>query len=39
LSSEWKVVVTTMHQGMGAVLLAATVTLRLWLQRLLAPAE
>jgi hypothetical protein len=36
---EWKVVVTTLHQGTGALLLAATVTLRLWLTRLLAPAE
>jgi cytochrome c oxidase assembly protein subunit 15 len=39
LSLEWKVVVTTLHQGTGAVLLAATVTLRLWLTRLLAPAD
>ena len=39
LSLEWKVIVTTLHQGTGAVLLAATVTLRLWLTRLLAPAE
>jgi heme A synthase len=39
LSEEWKVVVTTLHQGTGAVLLAATMTLRLWLTRLLAPAE
>ena len=39
LSVEWKVVVTTLHQGTGALLLAATVTLRLWLTRLLAPAE
>jgi cytochrome c oxidase assembly protein subunit 15 len=39
LSLEWKVVVTTLHQGTGAVLLAATVTLRLWLTRVLAPAE
>jgi len=37
LSPEWKIVLTTMHQGTGAVLLAATVSLRLWLQRLLAP--
>jgi len=39
LSLEWKVVVTTMHQGTGAVLLAAAVTLRLWLTRLLTPAK
>jgi len=37
LSVEWKVVVTTLHQGMGALLLASAVTLRLWLTRLLAP--
>ena len=37
LSLEWKVVVTTLHQGTGALLLAAAVTLRLWLTRLLAP--
>jgi heme A synthase len=37
LAPEWKVVVTTMHQGVGAVLLAATVSLRLWLSRLLTP--
>ena len=39
LSPEWKVVVTTVHQGTGAVLLAATVTLRLWLSRRLLPAD
>jgi cytochrome c oxidase assembly protein subunit 15 len=39
LSLPWKVVVTTFHQGTGAALLAATVTLRLWLTRLLTPAE
>ena len=39
LSLEWKVVVTTLHQGTGAVLLAAAVTLRLWLTRLLADAH
>jgi cytochrome c oxidase assembly protein subunit 15 len=39
LSLEWKVVVTTLHQGTGAVLLAAAVTLRLWLTRLLTPAD
>jgi len=39
LSLEWKVVVTTLHQGTGAVLLASAVTLRLWLSRLLTPAE
>ncbi len=38
LSEEWKVVVTTLHQGVGAVLLAAAVALRLWLSRRLAPA-
>ncbi len=38
LSSEWKVVLTTMHQGTGALLLASTVTLRLWLARLLTPS-
>ena len=39
LSVEWKVVVTTLHQGMGAVLLAATVTLRLLLSRWLDPVD
>jgi cytochrome c oxidase assembly protein subunit 15 len=39
MSAEWKVVVTTLHQGMGAVLLASTVTLRLWLARRLTPKE
>jgi len=39
LSVEWKVVVTTLHQGTGAVLLASAVTLRLWLSRLLAPSK
>lgn len=39
LSPEWKVVVTTLHQGTGAVLLAATVALRLWLSRLVVPAR
>ncbi len=38
LSPEWKVVVTTLHQGTGAVLLAAMVALRLWLSRLVAPS-
>jgi len=37
LSLEWKVVVTTLHQGTGAVLLASMVTLRLWMTRLLTP--
>jgi cytochrome c oxidase assembly protein subunit 15 len=37
LSEAWKVVVTTLHQGTGALLLAAAVTLRLWLTRRLAP--
>ena len=37
LSAEWKVVVTTLHQGTGALLLASAVALRLWLTRLLAP--
>lgn len=35
LSPEWTVFVTTLHQGTGALLLASTVTLRLWLSRLL----
>ena len=39
LSLEWKVFVTTLHQGTGAVLLASAVTLRLWLSRLLANAD
>jgi len=39
LSLEWKVVVTTLHQGTGAVLLASAVTLRLWLTRLLTDAD
>lgn len=39
LSLEWKVFVTTLHQGTGAVLLAAAVTLRLWLTRLLTEAD
>jgi heme A synthase len=39
LSSEWKVVVTTLHQGTGAVLLAAMVTLRLWMTRSLTPVD
>jgi len=39
LSLEWKVVVTTLHQGTGAVLLAATVTLRLLLTRWLTPTS
>jgi cytochrome c oxidase assembly protein subunit 15 len=39
LSEGWKVVVTTLHQGTGALLLAAAVTLRLWLTRRLQPAE
>jgi cytochrome c oxidase assembly protein subunit 15 len=39
LSEAWKVVLTTLHQGTGALLLALTVTLRLWLTRLLAPAK
>jgi hypothetical protein len=39
LSPEWKVVVTTLHQGTGAVLLASTVTLWLWLSRRLRPAD
>jgi cytochrome c oxidase assembly protein subunit 15 len=33
LSLEWKVVLTTLHQGTGALLLATAVTLRLWLSR------
>jgi cytochrome c oxidase assembly protein subunit 15 len=35
LSMDWKVVVTTLHQGMGAVLLAFAVALRTWMARLL----
>jgi cytochrome c oxidase assembly protein subunit 15 len=35
LSMDWKVVVTTMHQGMGALLLATAVCLRVWLSRLI----
>ena len=31
LSDDWKIVLTTMHQGMGALLLAAMVALRLWI--------
>jgi cytochrome c oxidase assembly protein subunit 15 len=31
LSIDWKVVVTTMHQGMGALLLAGAVAVRVWL--------
>jgi heme a synthase len=34
LSVDWKVAVTTLHQGTGALLLAATVALRAWLGRL-----
>jgi cytochrome c oxidase assembly protein subunit 15 len=37
LSPEWKIVLTTLHQGTGAVLLAAAVALRLWLSRILTP--
>jgi hypothetical protein len=32
------VVVTTLHQGTGALLLAFAVNLRLWLARLVTPA-
>ena len=32
---EWKVVVTTLHQGMGALLLGFAVALRTWMARLL----
>ncbi len=39
LSLEWKVALTTLHQGMGAVLLATAVTLRLWLSRSLTGAR
>jgi cytochrome c oxidase assembly protein subunit 15 len=39
LSLEWKVVLTTLHQGTGALLLACTVTLRLWLSRLVTDAD
>jgi hypothetical protein len=38
MSAEWKVVLTTMHQGTGALLLASAVALRLWLSRRLTPA-
>ena len=38
LSVEWKVVITTLHQGTGALLLASAVALRLWLARLVTPA-
>ena len=38
LSLAWKVALTTLHQGTGALLLAAAVTLRLWLSRILTPA-
>ena len=34
-----KVTVTTIHQGTGAILLASTVALRLWLSRLIEPAR
>jgi len=37
LSSDWTIVVTTMHQGMGALLLASAVALRAWTSRLIAP--
>jgi heme A synthase len=33
LSEAWKVAVTTLHQGTGAVLLASVVALRFWLSR------
>ena len=39
LSMAWKVVVTTLHQGTGAVLLASAVALRLWLQRVVTPSR
>ena len=35
MSLAWKVVFTTLHQGMGAVLLASAVALRAWEERLL----
>jgi cytochrome c oxidase assembly protein subunit 15 len=35
LSLDWKVVVTTMHQGTGALLLAVAVCLRAWESRLI----
>jgi cytochrome c oxidase assembly protein subunit 15 len=34
----WMVVITTLHQGTGALLLALALTLRLWLARLVTPA-
>ncbi len=39
MTEGWKVVLTTLHQGTGAVLLASTVCLRFWLARLLEPAR
>ena len=39
LSEEWKIVVTTLHQGTGAVLLATAVALRFWLTRALTYAR
>jgi len=39
MSQEWEVVRTALPPGARALLLAAAVTLRLWLTRLLAPAE
>src|SRR5262245_22534867 len=39
MSPAWKVLLTTMHQGTGAVLLASTVALRLWLSRLATSAD
>ena len=35
IGPEWKVAVTTLHQGTGAILLASAVALRLWLSRVL----
>jgi cytochrome c oxidase assembly protein subunit 15 len=39
MSEEWKVLLTTLHQGTGAVLLASTVALRLWLSRRVTVAD
>jgi cytochrome c oxidase assembly protein subunit 15 len=39
ISDGWKVVVTTMHQGTGAVLLASATALALWVSRRTAPTR
>ena len=38
MSMEWKVAITTLHQGVGALLLATAVCLRAWEARLIEPA-